>query len=36
MEANLIGIWYYPNGDRYEGEFADGKRNGEGKNYFPY
>ena len=30
----MIGVWIYPNGDTYEGEFADGKRNGKGVYHY--
>ncbi len=29
------GIYYYPNGQKYEGEWKNGQRNGKGIMYFP-
>ena len=28
------GVFHYANGNRYEGEFVDGKRKGKGTFYF--
>lgn len=28
---NKIGVYYYANGDRYDGEWRDDRINGEGK-----
>ncbi len=32
--ANGTGTYYFANGDRYEGEWKDGKRDGQGTYYF--
>jgi hypothetical protein len=37
---NCIGILYFPNGDKYEGDFVEGKLTGKGitflKRFFRY
>jgi hypothetical protein len=34
LRPHGIGIYYYHNGDRYEGEFGDGKQHGTGIYYY--
>ena len=31
LNKNTIGIMEYPNGDKYEGDFANDQKNGQGK-----
>ena len=32
--ANGKGIYHYANGNRYEGNYKDGKRDGKGTEYY--
>ena len=34
IKDNSIGAYYYPNGDKYVGEYQNGKKNGKGICYF--
>jgi len=34
MHATSIGIYYYANGDKFEGEWKNNNRDGKGKPFF--